>query len=151
MAQANQPNKQLQNIATLLTLSGTLPFIGVTLFAVMDLPWLTLPMGTVLLIYAAVIASFISGIHWAYALIGQQRIDLLWKSNLITLLAWFAALQIVEHSVWLLFFCFAYLVKIDHGLFRQSVITAWFWRLRLQATAIVMICLLVFSLMQSYP
>jgi len=151
MAQANQPNEEkLQIIARILTLSGTLPFVGVTLLAVMDWQWLTLPMGTVLFIYAAVIASFISGIHWAFALMGHQRIDLLWKSNLVTLLAWLAALQIFQTSAWLLLFCFSYLILIDYDLFKQRIIQAWFWRLRLQASAIVMICILIFSLIKPH-
>ncbi len=143
---AENPSGELKVNATMLAISGTIPFVGLTLMALMNWEWLSIPVSQALLIYAGIIASFISGIHWTIALNKQSAERLLWRSNITALVAWLGAMQIMPFSSILLLLCFAYLLLLDYQLYQQKVIPNWFWRLRLQASSIVIIFLLVFAI-----
>lgn len=129
--------------ARLLTYAGILPFaIGLAgqVFAPAAAPW---PEWTAA--YAAVIAAFIAGIHWAVHLFFGDRapMNLLVSSNVLALAAWGALL--LPAGPWpfrLLIPVFLALVLIDRRLARAGLIPAWFYRLRLQASAAVTLCLL---------
>lgn len=97
-------------------------------------------------IYAAVIASFICGVHWAAALLSPQAqpILLLLASNVAALLAWVAAMAPAPIGFFMFAALFAALAAIDHLLHRAGTWPDWFWRLRLTISAIVMAaCLLM--------
>lgn len=132
-------------LAQALTYSGTLPLLACALAA-----WAGLLPGvdvaTIAIAYGAVIASFIAGIHWAAALFFAQRCGQLplLASNAIALSAW-AALLLHDpiRACLLLALCFAALLALDRRLHAQAVLPTWFYRLRRNATAIVISMLLL--------
>ncbi len=140
------PNSRL---AQLLTYAGTLPLIACALLA-----WApTLAGGadvanaaTIALAYAAVIASFIAGIHWAASLFFAERCGQLpmITSNIAALFAWSTLLLgDARLGCLLLVPCFASLLAIDHGLRGKGVLPPWFFALRRNATLIVVSALLL--------
>jgi hypothetical protein len=145
--------KQLDiTVANTLTYSGTLPLIGavILLHFPMIIP-ASLPMagldgafiaGT----YSAVIISFLCGIHWAAHLFFADRCPrhLLIISNIVALLAWVSLLLGNQLATTLLqILCFLYLLALDIKLRNTGIHAEWFFRLRRNATIIVVICLLL--------
>jgi hypothetical protein len=132
-----------------LTYAGTLPLIACAIAV-----WTGWPMGIdavfVAVAYGAVIASFLAGIHWAAYLFDAQHCkhNLLIASNAIALAAW--------ASVWIgglwgcvvLVLCFALLFALDVGLHARGVLPTWFFRLRRDAT-IVVIAMLIATLIKA--
>ena len=126
-----------------LTYAGTLPLIACAIAV-----WTGWQMGIdavfVAVAYGAVIASFLAGIHWAAYLFDAQRCkhNLLIASNAIALAAWV--------SVWIgglwgcvvLVLCFAMLFALDVGLHARGVLSTWFFRLRRDATIVVIAMLI---------
>lgn len=132
-------------LAQALTYAGTLPLLACALAA-----WAPLLPGvdvaTIAIAYGAVIASFIAGIHWAAALFFAQRCGRLplLASNAIALAAWVGLLlHDPVQSCLLLVLCFAALLAVDRRLHAQAVLPTWFYRLRRNATTIVIAMLLV--------
>mgnify|MGYP001805105115 CR=1 FL=1 len=79
-----------ETLAKILTYSGSIPYI---FFSYLNITNRELFFGIettlVLIAYAAIITSFISGIHFSYATNQQEiAIRLLLLSNIITLIAW---------------------------------------------------------------
>ena len=132
--------------ARVLTLSGILPFaIGAAgqWLAPELAPWPVWTLG-----YGAVIAAFIAGIHWAVHLFFAARapLNLLITSNALALVAWLALLLPAGPlPLLLLVAVFAALLAVDRALQRAELIPAWFYRLRIQASAAVSLCLLVLA------
>lgn len=136
-------NPTQQQTARILTLAGILPFaIGLIgqIWAPALLPW---PAWTAA--YGAVIAGFIAGIHWAVYLFkaGQCRVNLLLTSNVLALAAW--ASLLLPSGPWpfrCLLLVFVALVVLDSRLHASGLIPDWFYKLRLQASTAVSLCLL---------
>ncbi|WFE68935.1 DUF3429 domain-containing protein [Thiomicrospira sp. R3] len=141
-------------LAQTLTYLGTLPFIygglahlGLAPFAA----WLPFAIDSALLAYAAVILSFLAGIHWGLALGKLDRYDqkplarrLLWMSNIIALWAWL--MWLLPSSVlafWGMALGFAVMLAVDWRWLTLAQTQAWFWRLRWQASFIAMLSLVV--------
>jgi hypothetical protein len=126
-----------------LTYAGILPFaagLAGQLFAPEAAPWREWTAA-----YGAVIAAFIAGIHWAVHLFYGDKapINLLISSNVLALAAWGALLLPAGPGPFrLLVVVFLALVLIDRRLHRVGLIPDWFYRLRLQASAAVSLCLL---------
>jgi hypothetical protein len=147
--------KQLDiTVANTLTYSGTLPLIGSVIllyFPMMIAP--ALPMagldGAVIAsTYSAVIISFLCGIHWAAYLFITDRCPrhLLIISNVIALLAWVSLLLGSQLDTTLLQAgCFLFLLALDVKLRNAGIHAAWFFRLRRNATLIVVLCLLLIA------
>lgn len=126
---------QAQLAAWILAAAGTLPFFaGIIAVGLLDPRWLG-----ALHIYAAVIASFVCGIHWGAALFapGGMALRLFVASNVAALLAWGAALLAPRPGFLLLAAIFAALLLVDRSLWRAGLWAVWFWRLRLAISAIV--------------
>ena len=135
-------NANQQKQATLLTYAGLLPLVlalanqFLRIVPIDSLFWAAS--------YAAVIASFICGIHWAVFLFfaGRSPINLLLTSNLICLSAWAALLLPAAWPVLvILILCFICLLAIDRRLRSDGLIPAWFHQLRQRASAGVIFCL----------
>lgn len=132
--------------ARILTLSGILPFAAGAAgqwLAPDSAPW---PAWT--LAYGAVIAAFIAGIHWAVHLLFAARapLNLLVSSNVLALAAWLALLLPAGPLPFLLLVAvFAALLAVDRALHRAGLIPAWFYRLRIQASSAVVLCLLAMA------
>lgn len=132
--------------ARILTLSGILPFAAGAAgqwLAPDAAPW---PAWTSA--YGAVIAAFIAGIHWAVHLFFAARVplNLLVSSNVLALAAWLALLLPAGPLPFLLLVAvFAALLAADRALHRAGLIPAWFYRLRIQASSAVVLCLLAMA------
>jgi len=131
-----------------LTLAGAIPF-AVCAFGV----WLHWPLGFnpfyVSVVYAAIILSFIGGIHWGLFL--QPKRPKAWvivSSNLLALFGWLGsmAFQAVPTDVYLFFILsFVTAFWIDFKLYKAGFLTRSFYRLRQIITPIIAICLLMLA------
>lgn len=94
--------------------------------------------------YGAVIASFISGIHWGIAMHNSDRktLWLLLSSNAVALMAWASLLiHSAISALSILSFAFIVLITIDTILFKSHRIDSWFMKLRWRVTIFVLIAL----------
>jgi len=96
--------------------------------------------------YAAIIISFICGIHWAICLFfpNLNLPGLLLQSNVITHLGWLAIL-LDQHqlSIAVLCFCFIYMIGIDVYFYRKGIPPRWFLDLRMVASGCVIVFLVI--------
>jgi len=128
-------------LAQLLTYGGTLPLVACALAPLAGLGGAVIA-GS----YSAVIVSFLCGIHWAAHLFFAERCprNLLVTSNAVALLAWLSLLMGgAPPGLLLLALCFLYLLALDVKLRDAGILPAWFFRLRRNATVIVVLCLSV--------
>jgi Protein of unknown function (DUF3429) len=135
-------NPDQQKLATLLTYAGLLPLV----LALANQFLRVVPIDSLFWAasYAAVIASFICGIHWAVFLFFAERcpVNLLLSSNLICLLAWLALLlPRTSPALVILMLCFISLLFIDRRLQHDQLIPGWFHQLRQRASIGVILCL----------
>jgi hypothetical protein len=135
-----------QKSATWLTYAGIIPFVILAKLTLFDMNLLHIAPYPLLLVYAAVIAAFISGIHWGLYLVKDAPLNLFIHSNIITLIAWLAAAGILPFNLWLLVGCFVYLYWIDIKLLNAGVTEPWFQRLRTHASIAVVLSLLIVAL-----
>jgi len=137
-------------VARVLTFAGGLPFIAAVAALALAPAVATSAIWQAVLAYGAVIASFVSGIHWGLFLYRANAfpLNLFISSNVCALAAWAALLV---PPLWLalalLIAVFAALFAIDHVLWRASAHAAWFYRLRAIITAIVIGALSVLLIM----
>lgn len=130
-----------ENLAQLLTYAGILPFLGVVIMSIIKPDFLGLNYNYITLTYGAVIASFISGIHWGVYLFKDTHMNLFIHSNIVALLAWFAVVTDISISEGILIACFFYLLCIDVKLEKIGVLDPWYLRMRLNASAAVIMAL----------
>ncbi len=128
--------------ACLLTYLGILPFLicTITIFS----GFYQEKTVFILRAYAAVIVSFISGIHWSIGMKDSQHstVWLLMTSNIISLLAWGSLLiHQVMSALIMLTLLLVLLLVIDNKLYGMRQIEFWFIKLRRQATFFVVLCL----------
>lgn len=130
-------------MANVLTYAGTLPLLAFAC-ALLLVPIMHHDAVFFATTYSAIIISFLAGIHWACYIFfaAQCPRNLLLTSNAVALLAWLSLLVQHQPSVALLhILCFLYLFILDIRLCKAGVLPAWFYRLRRNATAIVVILL----------
>lgn len=134
-------NAQHITQATLLARLGALPFVASVGLALLG--WRDLHLVYFVIAYGAVIVSFLAGIHWGLFLLrgGHSRLNLLLSSNALALFAW-GSLLIPQVAMQLLLqmLCFAILLWIDKHLYTNMTIEPWFYALRKQITAVVLVC-----------
>ena len=135
-------NSKDRRLAGMLTYSGTLPLMGCV--ALIFAPLAGVDGKLVAIAYAAVILSFLCGIHWAVFLFFSEKspINLLITSNILALLAW-GSLLYTDHKMALALqaLCFLVLFALDFKLHRVGIMPEWFFPLRRNATIIVVLCL----------
>ena len=95
--------------------------------------------------YAAIILTFLAGKHWGIAL-GERKtlgLFLLFSSNIIALLAWFALLVggKWQYPIFIGGFCIQLI--IDTCLEKINVISRWYLSQRILITIVVIACLLL--------
>jgi hypothetical protein len=133
-------------LAKILTYSGTLPIIASAVAYYFPVAgWdSTLIART----YAAIIISFLCGIHWAAYFFFAEKCprNLLITSNVVALLAW-ASLLVPQASITILLqaLCFLYLLTLDLKLRDACILPPWFYSLRRNATIIVVLCLAIIA------
>ena len=106
--------------------------------------------GRLLVGYAAIILSFMGAVHWGLAVApgraqpagapGLTR--MLTISVVPALVAWAALSMAPALAVLVMAITFAALALIDRRYTLDGIAPAWYWRLRLPLTAIVVLCLL---------
>ena len=131
-------------MARILTYSGLLPFLILNIAIILN-PNI-IPIRWALYSYAAVIISFISGIHWAAYLFFPNRCfpHLLLQSNLITLLGWFALfLGRSQATLIIQGLCFICLLRIDFDLHQKKIISPCFFDLRLRVSIVLILLLFI--------
>jgi hypothetical protein len=144
----NGNTRSVGSYGSLLTYLGVIPFwlcaIAIALGVERDYAILALRS------YGAVIASFISGIHWGIAMQNNNRktLWLLFFSNVVALMAWALLLYSAISAFIKLSFVFIVLITIDTILFRSHLIDSWFIKLRWRATILVLIALVSCALYQ---
>lgn len=133
-----------RTLAAVLTYLGSIPFWGLAIYAHSQLPhahnasvWLEA--------YAAIILSFLSGIHWGLALQNDQRLScvLLFWSNVVALAAWLTLLIPQPYANLLLIVGFVSQWVMDNYLSKLAVISGWFYQLRRNISVIVVLILLI--------
>lgn len=129
-------------LASALTYSGTLPLV--VSIALAFAPIAGIDGNSMARAYAAVILSFLCGIHWAIFLFFAEKCPhpLLITSNAVALLAW-ASLLVTHHAMALTLqaMCFLVLFALDFRLRRAGILPEWFYHLRRNATVIVVLFL----------
>ncbi|MEM7750197.1 MAG: DUF3429 domain-containing protein [Pseudomonadota bacterium] len=101
----------------------------------------------VLVPYAAVILTFMGGVHWGLEMRGAGRGSLLYHSGIFPSLVAVAALLLPVHLALLaLGVGFAGLLAFDLWLAREEIIPQWYSRLRIQLTSAVLTCLIIAGL-----
>lgn len=139
---SNHMKNSDRNLASILTYSGTLPLVAcvVLIFA----PIASVDVSFVTRAYAAVILSFLCGIHWAIFLFFSEKcpLNLLITSNAVALLAWASLLGThPSMAISLQALCFLTLFALDFKLYRTGLLPECFYHLRRNATVIVVVCL----------
>ena len=90
--------------------------------------------------------SFLAGAHWGTYLYRSDRapVNLFITSNVIVVAVWFVSLLANFRSTLLtLIVAFAYLLFVDLRLKRAGIIDENYWRIRLHATTLAIVALVV--------
>jgi len=136
-------------LAHILTYAGTLPLVLSAAAAILGVHGFNY--GLIALTYGAVIISFLSGIHWAAYLFYSEKCprNLLLTSNITALLAWLSLL-VANHRLMILLqiLCFLYLLTLDLKMLSNTILPDWFYALRRNATAIVVLSLTALMFLQ---
>ena len=129
-------------LAKILTYSGTLPLVACV--ALIFSPIVGVDNYMLATTYSAIILSFLCGTHWAIFLFFAEKCpnNLLITSNVVALLAW-CSLLVTYQGISFIFqaLCFLFLLMLDFRLFNAGVLPDWYYHLRRNATAIVVVCL----------
>lgn len=133
---------------------GLIPFIaGAFLVANTDASWAS----DVLRYYAAAILAFMGGVQWGLAMMDQRTVErpaFLWArlsfSVLPALIAWLALLLDGPYDLAAIAAAFALLLYSDLQAVQQGWAPAWYRRLRIPLTAIVITCLLIAAGMMAW-
>lgn len=134
-------------LAQALAYAGTLPLVAAVIAAYFKVDAID-PL-VVVRMYTAVIIAFLSGIHWACYIFFSNKCprNLLITSNVSTLFAWASLMFVdVKWALVLQSLCFLYLLVLDYKLREAKILPPWFYALRNNATAIVVICLMMLEL-----
>lgn len=131
-----------QGLAWTLTLLGAIPFLVFSLGLLFDYyPVLSAYYYREFFFsYAAIILSFLAGIHWGIALNKPHTNFLLISSNIVALGGWFTLMlpSPVLVSI-LLFVGFSIQLIIDMCLYKAKMIEAWFIKLRSMISLMVLV------------
>ena len=133
-------------LAKILTYSGTLPLIACLVISVWPMPGFDRSLAAQT--YSAIIISFLCGIHWAAFLFFPEKCPRYYLvcSNAVALLAWGTMLIPYQGIArFLPPLCFLFLFALDSKLWEQGIMPEWFYILRRNATAIVVLCLLTLA------
>jgi hypothetical protein len=129
-------------VARVLGYAGLIPFIALSISS-----WLPAPLGAestdLLVLYAAIILSFMGAIHWGAALVNDTRHNSAhYTASVIpALVAWLAVLTAPPIAISLLLVSFIMLYRHDRNVNDQLGFAAWYLPLRKQLTVVVSICL----------
>jgi hypothetical protein len=135
-----------QNLAKLLTYGGVVPFALCCVAGAMDSHFLNMNFDQAVILYAALIISFIAGIQWGIFLTHDTRLNLFIHSNIATLIAWFSIIFLSHLTVFILVSCFVYLWAVDRVSYKGMDGLKWFCDLRDRASLLVILILLFYGI-----
>jgi len=126
---------------------GLIPFVaGAIAVLMVDAGWAS----AALRYYAAAILSFMGGVQWGLAIAADRSGDQeeqLWRrlslSVVPALIAWLALLASAPYDLITIAAAFVFLLLVDLQAIKQGWAPAWYARLRITLTTIVLICLVV--------
>jgi len=126
---------------------GLLPFLAGVLFAIAGGPGWADP---ALRYYAATILAFMGGVHWGLAIAdsrsGRNETDVrmqLIGSVLPSLIGWVALLMPATQGLTVMALAFVLLLLGDLAAVKRGWAPAWYPKLRMPLTTVVVICLLI--------
>lgn len=135
---------------TVLGYSGLIPFITIAI-AVWFVPYsYVAQMHQWLLVYAAVILSFMGAVHWGLAIsvTAEEPVDTrqLVASVIPALIAWFASFLAPIWNYSILIIAFACLCLFDRYMVKQGKAPQWYYKLRIPLTVLVIVSLITAQL-----
>lgn len=133
----------------LLGLAGLIPFLACAVAALSGGTPLASWEDVIALRYGIVILAFMSGVLWGFATKAEgRRAALVYGLSVLPALwAFFSTLGDIAQGLAALIAGFAGLLLLDWHFWRQGLAPAWWMRLRLILTGVVLVCLtLVLSL-----
>jgi len=125
---------QEQKSACLLGYSGLIPFIVLAVIAALLDDETSIQASRALLLYAAIILSFMGGVVWGRGLAGMRDKGLIASlviSVIPALVAWIGA--VIGGTTGAALCCFGLLALVVHDI-RTKALPAWFRRLRIHLT-----------------
>ncbi len=137
-----------KRMAWLLSLSGTIPFLGlaiVLVFAPTDGTYVS-SSSSALLTYGAIILSFLGGVRWGVALTraeGRTATQVFVLSVIPALIGWGAVLLGQSTGFFILAIAFFAQGVWDYGAWCTDVMQEWFVKLRMVVSGIVILSLFV--------
>ena len=151
---SNATSTRTPAIAAWLGGLGLVPFIALTLVWIVGGPHLPFDPGRALLVYGAVILSFLGGIHWGIALRpgpSEHEDHPLFSQSLIigvlpSIVGWVALLGPMRIAIALLCAGFVVQLWVDLRTVSAGHFPKWFARLRIALTTIVLVSLLAAGL-----
>ncbi|ASP35715.1 DUF3429 domain-containing protein [Labrenzia sp. VG12] len=131
--------------------TGALPFVALLAVTVFGAPGWSEWAGQALALYGAVILSFLGGIQWGLAIASsseseEKRGPRLAISVVPSLIGWAALLLPLEIGLYVLAAAFALVLFLDAQATMKGEAPAWYPKLRLPLTAVVMTSLVVGAL-----
>lgn len=131
-----------ETLAKILTYSGSIPFIFLTYLQFCQInQFFNIQTSLILISYAAIILSFISGMHFSYAILQNKiTIKLLLLSNVVALLSCFSLLLNFKIALLIISLCYISNLIIDFISYQNLIIPKWFFDLRLRISVIVIFC-----------
>lgn len=132
--------------ALILGIAGLIPFAACAVTVWTSSPVLQVESVALLLTYAAVILSFLGGIHWGKALSGENSGDLNWMrlgwSVAPSLIAWIALRMSPGFTIIIFIAAFAIAFLVDRHAVRAGFFPEWYLPLRKVLTLGVLACLI---------
>jgi hypothetical protein len=139
----------MKKLPLILTLVGGVPFIVLSILISVKSFNNTKDALDILLTYAAVIISFLGGIHWGFAVhqftANRPIANMLIAESIVpSLIAW-GVLLYPDHYVQLLVFTLLYTFTwgIDSLLYNNNLMPQWFFNIRCVITPVVVVSLYV--------
>ena len=129
----------------ILGLGGLLPFVGLAAVTILDVADWGLAASEALMIYSALILSFLGGVSWGAAL-RQERGARFLLSMVPFFAAWIALSVPPLAGLCLLIVAFATALAIDRSAFRAGLLPRWFMGLRGLLTTVVVLSLAAVAL-----
>ena len=129
----------------ILTYCGSIPFIFLTyLIFSKTTNFLAFNVTLMLVSYGAIILSFISGMHFSYAILqDKMHIRLLVLSNIVALVSWLCLLINFKLALVVIIIGYIFNLIIDFVSYKNLVLEKWFFNLRLRISLIVIFCLVL--------
>lgn len=136
-----------EQLAKGLSYAGLLPFVSLSIAAIFFPGAVEAGAQLALLVYAAVILSFLGGIVWGRLLAAKEGSITnanrhLVYSNLPPLAAWFALFFDFERALLILASAFVAALLYDRSLLAAGTVPSWFYAMRVRLTVIAVASLL---------